>query len=173
MWKTDNNSELNKLYKDIKINKYISELSDEDESEYDSEYESENESEKENELENENKNEDNKILLKEKHKIINDLKNFIFEVVYTYFDNNDSIGALYYFDPRDGVATTDYFYNFLIYTCLKYEYGFIDTFIKDTQIEYLYIKELNKDPYGFYRIMTNNDSFKKYYRIRMPFEHKI
>ena len=23
MWKTDNNSELNKLYKDIKINKYI------------------------------------------------------------------------------------------------------------------------------------------------------
>ena len=26
MWKTDNNSELNKLYKDIKTNKYISEL---------------------------------------------------------------------------------------------------------------------------------------------------
>lgn len=23
MWKTDNNSELNKLYKDVKINKYI------------------------------------------------------------------------------------------------------------------------------------------------------
>lgn len=167
MWKTDNNSELNKLYKDIKINKYISELSDEDESEYDSEYESENKSE------NKNKNKDNKILLKEKHKIINDLKNFIFEVVYMYFNNNDSIGALYYFDPKDGVATTDYFYSFLTYTCLKYEYGFIDTFIKDTQIEYLYIKELNKDPYGFYRIMTNNDSFKKYYRIRMPFEHKI
>lgn len=112
--------------------------------------------------------------MKEKHKIINDLKNFIFEVVYTYyFNNNDSIGALYYFDPRDGVATTDHFYRFLTYRCLKYEYGFIDTFIKDTQIEYLYIKELNKDPYGFYRIMTNNDSFKKYYRIRMPFEHKI
>lgn len=176
MWKIDNNSELNKLYKDIKINKYISELSDEDESEYDSEYESENELEHENknELEKENKNKDNKILLKEKHKIINDLKNFIFEVVYTYyFNNNDPSAALYYFDPRDGVATTDYFYSFLTYTCLKYEYGFIDTFIKDTQIEYLYIKELNKDPYGFYRIVTNNDSFKKYYRIRMPFEHKI
>ena len=111
--------------------------------------------------------------MKEKHKIINNLKNFIFEVVYMYFNNNDSIGALYYFDPRDGVATTDYFYKFLIYTCLKYEYGFIDTFIKDTQIEYLYIKELNKDPYGFDRIVTNKDSFKKYYRIRMPFEHKI
>lgn len=160
MWKIDNNSELNKLYKDIKINKYISELSDEDESEY--------------ELEKENKNKDNKILLKEKHKIINDLKNFIFEVVYTYyFNNNDPSAALYYFDPRDGVATTDYFYSFLTYTCLKYEYGFIDTSIKDTQIEYLYIKELNKDPYGFYRIVTNNDSFKKYYRIRMPFEHKM
>lgn len=160
MWKTDNNSELNKLYKDIKINKYISELSDEDESEY--------------ELEHENKNEDNKILLKEKHKIINDLKNFIFEVVYTYyFNNNDPSAALYYFDPGDGVATTDNFYRFLTYICLKYEYGFIDTSIKDTQIEYLYIKELNKDPYGFYRIVTNNDSFKKYYRIRMPFEHKI
>lgn len=160
MWKTDNNSELNKLYKDIKINKYISELSDEDELE--------------NESENKNENKDNKILLKEKHKIINDLKNFIFEVVYTYyFNNNDSIGALYYFDPGDGVATTDNFYRFLTYTCLKYEYGFIDTFIKDTQIEYLYIKELNKDHYGFYRIVTNNDSFKKYYRIRMPFEHKI
>ena len=142
MWKTDNNSELNKLYKDIKINKYISELSDEDESE------------------KENKNEDNKILLKEKHKIINDLKNFIFEVVYTYyFNNNDPSAALYYFDPRDGVATTDNFYRFLTYICLKYEYGFIDTSIKDTQIEYLYIKELNKDPYGFYRIVTNNDSF--------------
>ena len=162
MWKTDN-SELNKLYKDIKINKYISELSDKDELEN----ESENESENENELD------DNKILLKEKHKIINDLKNFIFEVVSTYFENNDSIGALYYFDSRDDVATSDYFYDFLTYTCLKYEYGFIDTFIKDTQIEYLYIKELNKDPYGFYRIVTNNDSFKKYYRIRMPFEHKI
>lgn len=160
MWKTDNNSELNKLYKDIKINKYISELSDEDESEYESE--------------NKNKNEDNKILLKEKHKIINDLKNFIFEVVYTYyFNNNDPSAALYYFDPGDGVATTDNFYRFLTYRCLKYEYGFIDTFIKDTQIEYLYIKELNKDHYGFYRIVTNNDSFKKYYRIRMPFEHKI
>ena len=160
MWKTDNNSELNKLYKDIKINKYISELSDEDKSEY--------------ELEHENKNEDNKILLKEKHKIINDLKNFIFEVVYTYyFNNNDPSAALYYFDPGDGVATTDNFYRFLTYICLKYEYGFIDTSIKDTQIEYLYIKELNKDPYGFYRIVTNNDSFKKYYRIRMPFEHKI
>lgn len=168
MWKTDNNSELNKLYKDIKINKYISELSDEDESEYDSEYELENESE------NKNKNEDNKILLKEKHKIINDLKNFIFEVVYTYyFNNNDPSAALYYFDPGDGVATTDNFYRFLTYICLKYEYGFIDTFIKDTQIEYLYIKELNKNPYGFYRIVTNNDSFKKYYRIRMPFEHKM
>ena len=168
MWKIDNNSELNKLYKDIKINKYISELSDEDESEYDSEYESENE------LEKENKNKDNKILLKEKHKIINDLKNFIFEVVYTYyFNNNDPSAALYYFDPGDGVATTDNFYRFLTYTCLKYEYGLIDTFIKDTQIEYLYIKELNKDPYGFYRIVTNNDSFKKYYRIRMPFEHKM
>lgn len=119
MWKTDNNSELNKLYKDIKINKYISELSDEDESEY--------------ELEHENKNEDNKILLKEKHKIINDLKNFIFEVVYTYyFNNNDPSAALYYFDPGDGVATTDNFYRFLTYTCLKYEYGFIDTSIKDT-----------------------------------------
>lgn len=111
--------------------------------------------------------------MKEKHKIINYLKNFIFEVVYMYFNNNDSIGALYYFDTRDGVETTDNFYKFLIYTCLKCEYGFIDTFIKDTQIEYLYIKELNKDPYGFYRIVTNNDSFKKYYRIRMPFEHKI
>ena len=142
MWKTDNNSELNKLYKDIKINKYISELSDEDESE------------------KENKNEDNKILLKEKHKIINDLKNFIFEVVYMYyFNNNDPSAALYYFDPGDGVATTDNFYRFLTYICLKYEYGFIDTSIKDTQIEYLYIKELNKDPYGFYRIVTNNDSF--------------
>ena len=142
MWKTDNNSELNKLYKDIKINKYISELSDEDESE------------------KENKNEDNKILLKEKHKIINDLKNFIFEVVYTYyFNNNDPSAALYYFNPGDGVATTDNFYRFLTYICLKYEYGFIDTSIKDTQIEYLYIKELNKDPYGFYRIVTNNDSF--------------
>ena len=142
MWKTDNNSELNKLYKDIKINKYISELSDEDESEH------------------ENKNEDNKILLKEKHKIINDLKNFIFEVVYTYyFNNNDPSAALYYFNPGDGVATTDNFYRFLTYICLKYEYGFIDTSIKDTQIEYLYIKELNKDPYGFYRIVTNNDSF--------------
>lgn len=72
--------------------------------------------------------------MKEKHKIINDLKNFIFEVVSTYFENNDSIGALYYFDPRDGVTTSDYFYDFLTYTCLKYEYGFIDTFIKDTQI---------------------------------------
>lgn len=166
MWKTDNNSELNKLYKDIKINKYISELSDEDDSEY----------EPENEIKDENKSEkeDNKILLKEKHKIINDLKNFIFEVVYTYyFNNNDPSAALYYFDPGDGVATTDNFYRFLTYTCLKYEYGFIDTSIKDTQIEYLYIKELNKDPYGFYRIMTNNDSFKKYYRIRMPFEHKM
>ena len=160
MWKTDNNSELNKLYKDIKINKYISELSDEDESE--------------NESENENKNKNNKILLKEKHKIINDLKNFIFEVVYTYyFNNNDPSAALYYFNPGDGVATTDNFYRFLTYICLKYEYGFIDTSIKDTQIEYLYIKELNKDPYGFYRIVTNNDSFKKYYRIRMPFEHKM
>lgn len=100
MWKTDNNSELNKLYKDIKINKYISELSDEDDSEY----------EPENEIKDENKSEkeDNKILLKEKHKIINDLKNFIFEVVYMYyFNNNDSIGALYYFDPGDGVATTN------------------------------------------------------------------
>lgn len=112
--------------------------------------------------------------MKEKHKIINDLKNFIFEVVYMYyFNNNDPSAALYYFDPGDGVATTDNFYRFLTYTCLKYEYGFIDTSIKDTQIEYLYIKELNKDPYGFYRIMTNNDSFKKYYRIRMPFEHKM
>lgn len=112
--------------------------------------------------------------MKEKHKIINDLKNFIFEVVYTYyFNNNDPSAALYYFDPGDGVATTDNFYRFLTYICLKYEYGFIDTSIKDTQIEYLYIKELNKDPYGFYRIVTNNDSFKKYYRIRMPFEHKI
>ncbi len=110
MWKTDNNSELNKLYKDIKINKYISELSDKDELENESEYESENESENENKLkdEKENKKEDNKILLKEKHKIINDLKNFIFEVVYTYyFNNNDPSAVLYYFDPGDGVATTD------------------------------------------------------------------
>ena len=61
----------------------------------------------------------------------------------------------------------------MTYICLKYEYGFINTSIKDTQIEYLYIKELNKDPYGFYRIVTTNDTFKKYYRIRLPFEHKI
>ena len=34
------------------------------------------------------------------------------------------------------------------------------------------MKELHKDHDVFCRIVTKNDSFKKYYRIRMPFEHK-
>lgn len=68
MWKTDNNSELNKLFKDIKVNKYISESSD-DETD---------------------------------NTIINNLKNFIYEVILTYFEKNDSIEALYYFNSGDG-----------------------------------------------------------------------
>ena len=107
MWKIDNNSELNKLYKDIKISKYISDISDED-------------------------SEEAEKISKEEYKIIEDLKNFIFDIVLSYFELNDSIGALYYFDTDDNVATTDYFYNFLTYTCMNYEYGFIDTSIKDT-----------------------------------------
>lgn len=89
MWKTDNNSELNKLYKDIKINKYISELSDEDE--------------------DGSENENNKIIV--------DLKNFIYGIVLPYFERNDSISALYYFGPGDGESITTCFYNFLYYTC--------------------------------------------------------
>ena len=104
MWKTDNNSELNKIYKDIKVNKYISDLSDENKEK----------------------------IPKAEYKIIENLKNFIFEVVLSYFEINDSIGALYYFSTEDGVTITDYFYNFLTYTCMDYEYGFIDTSIKDT-----------------------------------------
>lgn len=104
MWKTDNNSELNKIYKDIKVNKYISDISDENKEK----------------------------IPKAEYKIIEDLKNFIFEVVLSYFEVNDSIGALYYFDSGDGVETTDYFYQFLSYICMNYEYGFIDTSIKDT-----------------------------------------
>ena len=144
MWKTDNNSELNKLYKDIKINKYYTSDNFVDEKEA-------SETEK---------------------RIINDLKEFIFEVVLIHFEKNDTIGALYHFNGEDGEAISNRFYDFLTLTCKKFEYGFIDTSIKDTQIEYLYMKELYKDPDVFCRIVTKNDTFKKYYRIRMPFEHK-
>ena len=104
MWKTDNNSELNKLYKDVKINKYYTSDNFVDEKEA-------SETEK---------------------RIINDLKEFIFEVVLIHFEKNDTIGALYHFNGEDGEAISNRFYDFLTLTCKKFEYGFIDTSIKDT-----------------------------------------
>lgn len=104
MWKTDNNNELNKLYKDVKINKYYTS----------------------------DKFVDEKKASETEKRIINDLKEFIFEVVLTHFEKNDTIGALYRFNGEDGVAISDRFYEFLTLTCKKFEYGFIDTSIKDT-----------------------------------------
>lgn len=112
MWKNDDKGELNKLFKDIKVNKYISNLSYYDESNNADDYLNEK-------------------VTKDEIEIIKNLKMFIFDIIYMYFIINDSINGLYYFDPNDGIEITENYYNFLRYSCMNYEYGFIDTSIKD------------------------------------------
>lgn len=84
MWKNDDKGELNKLFKDIKVNKYISNLS------------------YYNELNNGDDYMNEKVS-KDEIEIIKNLRMFIFDIIYTYFCINDSINALWCFGSNDGV----------------------------------------------------------------------